>query len=155
MSRHRHVTTVLHRVIAALLVCQPVVVCVFDVFYKLSLSLLNHHQAYCNNPAHHHHHHHGLLTEHAATTAFCDETGVPTGAPPKAAPALTFDWPTPSMKLATAQLAIAKLTQQVTEQERCIAEQDRCIAEQEAALAALDDELRQLTDGRAREKVSN
>ncbi len=30
--------------------CQPVVVCVFDVFYKLSLSLLNHHQAYCNNP---------------------------------------------------------------------------------------------------------
>ena len=83
---------------------QPVMVATVDTAWKMSLSLLNHKAAYGKQP-------------HRAP----GETG-------PAAPALTFEWPTPSQKLAACKIEMAKQEAQIEELKQKVAEQEKIIA---------------------------
>lgn len=78
---------------------QPVVIATFDVGYKMSLSLLNHRAAY--------------------------GTGQDALGGAKAAPALQFEWPSPTNKLHMTQLANAELQQVIVTQQARIGELEK------------------------------
>jgi protein Mpv17 len=91
---------------------QPIVVAFVDTAWKLSLSLLNHYAAY-------------------------GKKGEAIGAE-KAAPALSFDWPTPTYKLQLAQVELAA-------QAATLAAQEERLAAQEAEIGALKQKIAALS----------
>lgn len=90
---------------------QPVVIATFDVVYKMGLSLLNHKAAYGrvdqSSPA---------IRALAEDPRRAEVPGV------KAAPALQFEWPSPTAKLHLLQVANAELQQVIVSQQQTITE---------------------------------
>jgi len=91
---------------------QPVLVASVDTAWKMSLSLLNHKAAYGKQP-----------------------DGTP-GEPSTAAPALSFEWPTPSQKLAACKIEMANQEAQIQQLKRQNAQLAHRVAEQEQLLRA-------------------
>lgn len=83
---------------------QPVWVATVDTAWKMSLSLLNHKAAYGKQDA-----------------------GRAPGEAGSAAPALTFEWPTPSQKLAACKITMAEQEALIEQLKQKVAEQEKII----------------------------
>ena len=93
---------------------QPVLVASVDTAWKMSLSLLNHKAAYGKQPG--------------------GQAGAAPGEPSTAAPALSFEWPTPSQKLAACRIQMAQQEVQIEQLQQQNAQLAQKVAEQEKLL---------------------